>query len=652
MRVSGNEVPRGSGALASSWRTITLVVVATAAVLVMTALVLTVGEVNRQRDRALAAQRHSYDVMILVRTLQGTIARSEAALGRYVISADQSLGQLYFEDWRRAGETIERLGKLTRDNPQQRARIATLRTAFRARGGELALTALSTNYRRNNQALSRFYAAREGAALTAINASVDGLIADERRLLSERTTEAMDAVTRTTLAAKILAIAGVSLVLGAILLGWLAMRALAERTLARAEAEAERERADELAAAVTEATDALHAQEAQLRQSQKMDAIGKLTGGIAHDFNNMLAVVLGGLELSRRGLDQGAPPREIARHIDSAHEGAVRAAALTRRLLAFARETAVDPVSVDAATLFADMADLLGRTLGDGVTMVFEDESRGWTASADLVQLENGLVNLAVNARDAMEGRGTLTLRAEAVTLAAAEAGALAPGDYLSFAVRDTGAGMPPEVLERVFEPFFTTKPVGKGTGLGLSQVFSFARQFDGDVRIHSVPGAGTTVTLLLPRGAATTGTPTVDADAVAPVQVPRTLSILVVEDDPRVLATTVGALAELGHRPTACGDPLDAPAVIAAMEHCDLIVSDVLMPARTGPEMIASLPAGFAAVPVLFVTGYAGDSDTGIDLAGRPVLRKPFTLAALEHAVGDAAGADLRGAEAQLAAE
>lgn len=652
MRVSGNEVARIPGGMASSWRTITLVVVATLAVLVMAALVLTVGEVNRQRDRALAAQRHSYDVMILVRTLQGTIARSEAALGRYVISTDQSLGQLYFEDWRRAGETIERLGKLTRDNPQQRARIGTLRTAYRVRGAELALTALSTNYRRNNQALSRFYQAREGAALRSINAAIDGLIADERQLLRDRTSDAMDAVTRTTLGAKILAMAGVALVLGAILLGWLAMRALAERTLARAEAEAERERADELAAAVTEATDALRAQEALLRQSQKMDAVGKLTGGIAHDFNNMLAVVLGGLELSRRGLTGGADRQDVLRHIDSAHDGATRAAALTRRLLAFSRETAIDPVTIDAATLFADVAGLLDRTLGDGVTMIFEDESRGWTTSADLVQLENGLVNLAVNARDAMDGRGTLTLRAETITLAAAEAGALTSGDYLAISVSDTGAGMTPEVLERVFEPFFTTKPVGKGTGLGLSQVFSFARQFDGDVRIRSAPGNGTTVTILLPRGAIDAQVAPAPVAAVPVASAPRSLSILVVEDDPRVLSTTLGALQELGHRPVGCGDPLDAPAVIAAMDRCDLIVSDVLMPARTGPEMVASLPAPFADAPVLFVTGYAGDSDTGIDLAGRPVLRKPFTLAALDHAVGEAAGTDLHGMERQLAAE
>ena len=626
---------------ASAWRTITLVVVAIAAVIVVGALVVTLGETNRQRDRALAAQRHSYDVMIMVRTLQGTIARSEASLGRYVISGDQALGQLYFDDWRRAGETINRLDKLTRDNAGQNARVESLRAAYRARGDELALTALSTNYRRNDQALSRYYKARRGDALRTIDAALDGIIADERVLLRERTTQAMTAVRRTTMAAKILAAAGVALVMGAILLGWLAMRALAERAVARAEADDERKRADELAAAVTEATDALRIQEAQLRQSQKMDAVGQLTGGIAHDFNNMLAVILGGLELARRGVDQRVAGDEIARHIDSAHEGATRAAALTRRLLAFARETAVDPEPIGAAQLFADIADLLDRTLGDGVTIAFEDHSRGWCTCTDLVQLENGIVNLAVNARDAMEGRGTLTLRAEAVTLPADDSAGRAAGDFLALSVADTGAGMPPEVVERVFEPFFTTKPVGKGTGLGLSQLFAYARQFGGEVRVASTVGEGTTVTLFLPRDEAAERrqpAPAATPIDVAPSQ-EASLDVLLVEDDPRVLAATSAALIELGHRPVACPDPLDAPAVIAAMPHCHLIVSDVLMPMRTGPEMVASLPSAFARVPVLFVTGFAGEAGGGIDLGGRPVLRKPFTLAALERAVAAAAG-------------
>lgn len=631
------------GGLVSAWRTITLWVMALAGAVVLAALVITLGEANRQRDRALAAQRHSYDVMILARTLQGTIGRSEASLGRYVVSGDQQLGRLYFEDWRRAGETINRLEKLAGDNPTQRAHLVDLRSAFQQRGGELAATALETNYRRNDQALSRYWQLRQTESLEAINAALTALIADERGLLEARTSQALASVRRSTTIAKVLAVFGVLLVLGAIAMGWIMVRALAERAIARAEADEERERADELAAAVEQATAELRAQEARLRQVQKMEAVGQLTGGIAHDFNNMLAVVLGGLELAQRHLLRD--PAQAARHLESAHEGAHRAAALTSRLLAFARETAINPEPICADALFSGLSDLLSRTLGDGVTVTFDDDSQGWCTRADRVQLENVIVNLAVNARDAMAGRGTLSITARCATFATAH-GHRAPGDYLAVSVADTGCGIPPEVIERVFEPFFTTKAVGKGTGLGLSQIFAFTQAVGGEVSIESIPGHGTTVSLLLPRDAAGESAPATAAppalaavpaapDVVdAPAPAPAGLAILVVEDDPRVLAATMGALRELGHHPVECNDPARAPQALAAMTHVDLIVSDVLMPSLTGPEMVARLPATHAGVPVLFVTGFAGEAGGGIDLGGRPVLRKPFTLAALDRAV------------------
>ena len=638
------------GGLASAWRTIMLAVMGVAGAGVLAALVLTLGEANRQRDRALAAQRHSYDVMILARTLQGTIARSEASLGRYVISADQQQGALYFEDWRRAEENIARLEKLVARSPAQAGRVATLRIAFQRRGQELALTALNTNYGKNNQALSRFYQGRRAASLAAIDGTLDALIAAERDELEARTAQAMATVTRSTRAAVVLSVFGVLLVLGAIALGWFVVRALAAQAVARADASAERARADELARAVAAATAELREQEARLRQVQKMDALGQLTGGIAHDFNNMLAVVIGGLELAQRQLASGAG--DVARHLDSAREGAVRAAALTARLLAFARETAINPEPIAAADLFAGMADLLDRTLGDGIRVVLDDASQGWCVRADRVQLENSLVNLAVNARDAMAGRGTLTIRAARAMLAERPGAARAAGDYLTIAVTDTGCGMAPEVLERAFEPFFTTKPVGKGTGLGLSQIFGFARQLGGDATIASRPGAGTTVTLFLPRDeaaeAARRETLAVGAPAAEP-PAGTALAILVVEDDPRVLSATVAALAELGHDATPCDDPLRAAAVLAGMARVDLILSDVLMPVLTGPEMVAALPPAFAHVPVLFVTGFAGEAGERPDLGGRPVLRKPFTLAALEAAIAGAAGA---GGHERLAAE
>ena len=627
--------------LLSAWRTVALVAMAIAGMAVLTALVMTLGEANRQRDRALAAQSHSYDVMNLARALQGTMAKSEASLGRYVISGDQRLGQSYFDDWRRAGENVAQLRRLVADNAGQQQRLAGLQRAFHIRGEELAATALATNYRKNSQALSRYYQVRTSPALEAINAALDGLIADERTLLEQRTSQAMTLVNRSTTAAKILSIFGVLLLGGMIALGWLTMRVLADRAVAQAEAASERERADELATAVATATDELRVQEARLRQVQKMEAVGQLTGGIAHDFNNMLAVVIGGLELARRGLATGG--RDVLRHVESATEGATRAAALTRRLLAFARETAINPECIDAASLFAGLRDLLDRTLGDGVTVVIDDRSDGWCARVDRVQLENTLVNLAVNARDAMEGRGTLTITATAHTLDVPSAHGCAAGDYLALGVADTGHGMSAEVLERAFEPFFTTKPVGKGTGLGLSQIFSFAKQVGGDVTIASAPRRGTTVTLLLPREtegvAPAAASEQVDAAQAGDPGHPA-LSVLVVEDDPRVLAATAGALEELGHLVTSCDDPTRTATTLATMPPPDLILSDVLMPGLTGPEMIAGLDPRYRHIPVLFVTGFAGDAAT-VDLGNRPVLRKPFTLAALERAVEAAARRD-----------
>jgi CheY-like chemotaxis protein len=299
---------------------------------------------------------------------------------------------------------------------------------------------------------------------------------------------------------------------------------------------------------------------------------------------------------------------------------------------------------------------MLTRSLGDGMTLVLEDDSAGWCVRVDRVQLENTLVNLAVNARDAMEGRGTLTIRATRATLPGGDAAGLS-GDFLALAVTDTGCGIAPDVLDRVFEPFFTTKPLGKGTGLGLSQTFAFARQIGGEVTITSHVGEGTTVTLLLPRDQrgeqatrlVSAPPPLVAAPPAAP-SLGSGRAILVVEDDPRVLSATMEALTDLGHHPVACDDATQVGAVLDEMAHVDLILSDVLMPSLTGPEMIATLPLAFAHVPVLFVTGFAGGASGGIALGDHPVLRKPFTLAALDRAV--AAAVAQGGDPAPLAAE
>ncbi|WP_034156680.1 ATP-binding protein [Sphingomonas sp. ERG5] len=631
------------------WRTIMLVVMALLGAAVLVALVLTLGEANRQRDRAIRAQSHSYEVMILARTLSGTIARSEASLGRYVISADKSLGRLYFDEWQLAGQQITRLDQVTNDNPPQQARIDALRRAYNARGAELSLTALSTNYGKNNQALARYYQARKATSLTEINQQLDGIIAQERRLLDRRTGAAMRSVDQSNSVAGVLVVFGIMIVLGAIALGWLTVEALGQRASARAEAEAERERAHELEEAVTQATAELRQQEGKLRQVQKMEAVGQLTGGIAHDFNNMLAVVLGGLELAKRQLSK--QPGPALRHIDSAMEGANRAAALTRQLLAFSREESLRLEPIAAGELITGMSDLLDRTLGDAITVVARDIGQGWLTRADRHQLENVILNLAVNARDAMEGRGTLTIVTAGTELVEHAVGRCPAGEYVTIAVSDSGCGMTPEVMERVFEPFFTTKPVGKGTGLGLSQIFAFVRQAEGEVGLQSEPGKGTTVTLYLPRDATATASVKEQVAAAPEPVAPLALDVLVVEDDERVLAATMGALEELGHRAIACGDPLAAPALLESSSHIDLIMSDVLMPGQTGPEMIAALAPDYRHVAVLFVTGFAGEASEA-EFGGHHVLRKPFTMAALERGIAAAMAVERPTAPHSIAAE
>ncbi len=286
-----------------------------------------------------------------------------------------------------------------------------------------------------------------------------------------------------------------------------------------------------------------------------MEAVGQLTGGIAHDFNNMLAVVVGGLELAQRWLPD--TPEKAERHLANALDGANRAADLTRRLLTFARSEPARPEMTVINECIASFAELIERTIGDRIALTLDLQAEGLACRIDRQQFENALLNLAVNARDAMDGHGSLTIR----TVDDGEQKAAA----LAVQVIDTGCGMTPDVLNRVFDPFYTTKPAGQGTGLGMSQVFAFCRQSGGEVQISSTEGEGTSVAMLLPVATQPVGHVVETATSAVPgVAVPaEALNILVVEDDERVLAATVDAVSELGHMVVACGNPLDAEALV-----------------------------------------------------------------------------------------
>ena len=392
------------------------------------------------------------------------------------------------------------------------------------------------------------------------------------------------------------------------------------------------------------AQDSLEHTRAALFRAQKMEAVGQLTGGIAHDFNNMLAVVVGGIDLARRRLS--GPRRDVQMHLNNAMEGANRAAALTRRLLSFARSEPLLPEHVSSAELVEAMGDLLDRTLGERIQVETRLRDEAWPVFVDPHQLENAILNLAVNARDAMDGEGKMTIVTDNVTMAANAVGDIQPGDYLRISVRDIGTGMTDEVIDRAFEPFFTTKEVGKGTGLGLSQIFGFAHQSGGEVGIESALGQGTTVSLYLPRAAALPGNVRIHP-AAQRIETEVTVEgarILLVEDDPRVRTATVGALEDLGYEPISCSSGEEAMRLFVT-EDFDLVVSDVIMPEMTGPELVRELRQRRPDIAVLFVTGYVGDGESD-DLAGHELLRKPFTVNALANAVavalqrgGDASG-------------
>ena len=630
---------------------------AASVLLLLIALIGMIAFSSRQRDTALSWQRHSYEVMIAVRSIEGQMALAEATIGRAVISSEKKTARSFYEEWRRTGGMINALERLTRGDARQTALVGDLRTVFAQRGAALNRAALYLNYGQNVNALSSLHAAGLENHITRIRAIFREMVANEQATLAARSGQAQGLVEQANALTASLAILGLFVVFGAIGLGWTTLEARTQRRLARTRAASLEDAVAARTAELLEANERLRAEgierehaEAQLRQIQKMEAVGQLTGGIAHDFNNMLAVVVGGLELAKRKLPPEAA--DAGRHLDNAMEGASRAAALTRRLLAFARAEALLPQGICPDMLVREMRDLMDRTLGERIRVEIDSPAAPWQIWVDRHQLENAILNLAVNARDAMENEGLLTIRTANATLAAGEMGEAEPGDYVRIDVSDSGAGMSQAVLERVFEPFFTTKPIGKGTGLGLSQIFGFVRQSGGEIAIASVEGEGTTVSLFLPRhhpDEAADSPSDLQATAPAPLAA-RGRVALIVEDDLRVLAATAGAMTELGFTVHTAEAPDAALALLDSGAPVDLIVSDVVMPGMTGPEMIARITPDHPEIAVLFVTGYAAEVDDAGAFLGHAVLRKPFTLVALENAVRAALSALPRAPAAEAA--
>jgi signal transduction histidine kinase/CheY-like chemotaxis protein len=369
----------------------------------------------------------------------------------------------------------------------------------------------------------------------------------------------------------------------------------------------------------------------QLFQLQKMEAIGQLTGGIAHDFNNLLTIIIGNVDMAHRTLTdqkQGAIER-AGRMLGNALAGAKRAASLTQRLLAFARRQPLDPKPIDVNRFVANIGEFLTRTLGEQIHVEAVTGGSLWKISADPAQLESAILNIALNARDAMPGGGKLTIEAANAYLDQSYAKSnpeVTPGQYVAISVSDTGGGMTADVLARVFEPFFTTKAAGQGTGLGLAQVYGFVRQSGGNVKIYSEPGEGTMVRIYMPR--LTGKTEAEDGSYTEEVYGASGETILVVEDDPAVLEYITAVLTDLHYRVLTA---IDGPTGIKMLEtdgkNIDLLLTDVVMPGMSGRVLAEQARRLNPGIKILFMTGYSrnaivheGRLDQGVNLVQKPV--------------------------------
>jgi len=608
-------------------------------VALVSALALRGSRAGAERDAALALERHTFVVLIETERLDAAIRASEAEQRGFLLSADQPFFVEMKHRMRGAETSLDRLRALTADNPRQRVNIAVLTPLVSARLQMLRQRAALLN---SLGVIENIGYAPGRAAMTAISARLALVRGEEERLLTQRRAAANAIDHRADRINFLLASIGAALTAMAVLAGLAAFVSTNRSRDAAARARVEAGMRETLEARVAERTAELRtanarlvaeaqtreAAEAQVRQMQKMESIGQLTGGIAHDFNNMLAIVIGSLDMARRRLD--TDPERTRTYLDNAEEGARRAAQLTARLLAFSRQQPLAPEPTDINKLVGETSELIRRTIGEQIRLETVLAGGLWRAHVDRSQLENAILNLAVNARDAMPETGKITLETANTHLDEEYARShteVKPGQYVVICVTDTGSGMPPDVIARAFDPFFTTKQVGKGTGLGLSQVFGFVKQSGGHIKIYSEEGVGTTVKLYLSRWFGAEGE---DAARAAPrTEIPRANGdeiVLVVEDEQRVRHLTVDTLRELGYTVVQANDGEQALEQLRVQPRIDLLFTDIVMPGINGRELADRARELRPGLRVLFTTGYTrnavvhnGMLDPGVALLGKP---------------------------------
>ncbi len=557
---------------------------------------------------------HSAEVRQAEARLSSLVQEAETSQRGYLITGDPSYLAPFTTARRELPAAEAELRALTGDNAEQQARLDQLRPIIEGKVDELARTIerMQAGDQAGALAIVRTNAGHDlMTRLRAISAEFDRAEVELQTARADRA-----AFRRSILAAVIL----VALLLAAAL-AWLVIRT-------------DRRHARELQSA----NDALRSEitqrqriEGQLRQAQKMEALGQLTGGVAHDFNNMLAIIVGNLDLLTRRLI--SDDERVRAMIENALGGARRAAELTKRLLAFSRLQPLQPQPTDVNRCVCEMSEMLRRSLGEGIAVETVLGGGLWPALVDRPQLESAILNLAVNARDAMAGQGHLTVETANAMLDQAYADAhieVTPGQYVAVSITDTGAGMDQAVLAKAFDPFFTTKGVGQGTGLGLSQVHGFAKQSNGHVKLYSEPGVGTTVKIYLPRSHIA-----LSAKPDEPARLSTDLTdrkVLVVEDEAGVRSFVLSALRELGCWAIGADGAEMARRTLAEQPGIEILLTDVVMPGENGRALVDSIRDTHHDLIVLFMTGYTRNAivHNGMLDPGVRLLSKPFTVADL----------------------
>ncbi len=590
--------------------------------MLLTATAVSAIWLSARQESATNWVRHSMGVQSSLGHIQLLLANAENGQRGFILTGEPQYLAPYQNAVASLPTELDLLASQTADNEKQQAMLAHLGPLLRERLEVLSASVALMGMKKTPEAVELVRSGRGLTLMKQIRAILDQMDVEESRLLESRVATAE---TITTLARGLLIGSAVMIFVFGMLLVPDGLRRI--REIENTNHLLQREISEH------------HAAQTQVRQLQKMEAVGQLTGGIAHDFNNMLAIIIGSLDLARRRLTGEEHPK-LTSALENAMAGAQRAATLTARLLAFSRRQPLEPKVLDANKLVGGMSEMLRRSIGETIRVETVLSGGLWTINADPAQIENAILNLAVNARDAMPAGGRLTIEtgnAELDDRYARTHEEVTAGQYVMISITDTGTGMTQAVMDRAFEPFFTTKEVGQGTGLGLSQVFGFAKQSLGHIKIYSEIGAGTVIKLYLPRhvGAEVAEAPERLEEAELPLGNTDQI-VLVVEDEANVRRMSVDALRDLGYTVIHAEDGPRALAKLDNHPSISLLFTDVIMPGMTGRELVDKAREQRPDLRVLYTTGYTRNAIVHSGVVDHDVhfLSKPFTVAALARKV------------------